>query len=350
MGWAARIATVSAMSALILVAGQGVRGQATVQGSAMRGQGQFLRGMAWYELGSAQGAAIEVESMKAWNQAVQADYNQYFLDRSRRAANKKALRNEVEQEALKTLAANQQRWRTKPTVDDIRSGLALNALASDLADPKIPPTSWRTAAVDLPEGATIQALAFRVAGAPKVRLPSHMMPSSVAIGRIKVTDQWPLALRRTDLESSRAAYQRAVAAVIARCRAGQPLKAAEVDAVRESLLTLKDRAAAVVPRNGGQLAQANAYLDRLDEATRIFLDRDFAEELIRDVENHKAKTVGELLGFMKKYRLLFAESDENSQSWAVYQTLYDALKRQKVVLDFADFAEKPAAEDPPEPK
>ena len=31
------------------------------------------------------------------------------------------------------------------------------------------------------------------------------------------------------------------------------------------------------------------FLDQLDEATKIFLDRDFAEELIRDAEGHRRR-------------------------------------------------------------
>ena len=42
---------------------------------------------------------------------------------------------------------------------------------------------------------------------------------------------------------------------------------------------------------------------------------------------------------MKKYRLLFAEADENPEVWATYQTLYELLKRQKIALDFADVLE-----------
>lgn len=123
------------------------------------------------------------------------------------------------------------------------------------------------------------------------------------------------------MDRARAAYQRAVAAVVSACAQGKPLQAADVDAVRDALVVLKAQAAECVPTSGDQRKQAMACLDRLDEATKLFLDRDVAEELIRDVELHKATTVGQLLGFMKKYRLLFVEADEDPESWAVYQTL-----------------------------
>src|SRR4051794_12440162 len=68
--------------------GQGV----TAQGDAFRGQGRFLRGMAWYELGEARAKALEADAVLAWNRAVQADYQRYLLERAGRAAARKALR------------------------------------------------------------------------------------------------------------------------------------------------------------------------------------------------------------------------------------------------------------------
>ncbi len=64
--------------AAFLIPGQDARAQgfggATAQGDALRAQGQYLRGMAWYNFGAARAAAIEVEAQAAWNRAVQADY------------------------------------------------------------------------------------------------------------------------------------------------------------------------------------------------------------------------------------------------------------------------------------
>lgn len=321
-------------------------GGASVPGEALRAQGRYLRGMAWYELGSARAGAIEADAVAAWNRAVQADYSQYLLDRARRAAAKKALRNEREEDAARRLDALRRRWREAPTVDDIRAGLALNALASDLAGPSIPPSAWAAVPVELPPRVTIAALAFRFADVPRIKVPAQFAAGTVAVGRMK-GERWPVSLRRADLDHARAAYQRAVATVVAACARGKPLQAAQVDAVRDALFALKAEAAERVPASGDQRKQALAHLDRLDEATKIFLDRDIAEELIRDVEQHKAATVGQLLAFMKKYRLLFAEADEDPESWAVYQTLYDLLKRQKADLRSAADAKEAQGDAPP---
>src|SRR4051812_8388961 len=69
-------------------------------GEALRAQGRFLRGMAWYDLGSARAAAIEADAQAEWNRTVRADYERYLLDRANRLATKKALRNEREQDAV----------------------------------------------------------------------------------------------------------------------------------------------------------------------------------------------------------------------------------------------------------
>jgi hypothetical protein len=291
--------------------------------------------MAWYELGTARAKALESEAVIAWNRAVRADYEQYLAGRARRSAAKRGLVNERVEEATRRLDEMRRRWRENPTVEDVRSGLALNAMALDLADPGIPPARWRSAPVELPPTVTIEALTFRFADASRYKLPPRLAPAVVSLGRMK-GDRWPVSLRRAELGREREAYRRAVAGVVQACVAGKPLRAPQVDAVREALAALEDKAAEVVPVAGGLRKQAGDHLDRLDEATRIFLDRDIAEELVRDAERHRARTVGELLGFMKKYRLVFAEGDEDPAIWATYRTLYDLLKRQQVALDFAE--------------
>ena len=160
-----------------LVSGPGLRAQpdegrgTTAEGDALRGQGRFLRGMAWYELGTAQAQALEAEAVIAWNRAVRADYEQYLAGRARRSAAKKGLVNERVEEATRRLDEMRRRWRENPTVEDVRSGLALNALALDLADPEIPPARWRSAPVELPPTVTIEALTFRFADASRYKLP-----------------------------------------------------------------------------------------------------------------------------------------------------------------------------------
>src|SRR5262249_31524545 len=72
-----------------------------------------------------------------------------------------------------------------------------------------------------------------------------------------------------------------------------------------------------------------AFVRRLDEATKIFNDQRFAEELIRDVQQHQATTVAELLAFMRKYRLMFADAGDSPEVVQQYEALYQLLQTQK---------------------
>jgi hypothetical protein len=56
---------------------------------------------------------------------------------------------------------------------------------------------------------------------------------------------------------------------------------------------------------------------------------DFAQEMIADTQRHQAETVGELLAFMRKYRLLFTNADDKIE---LHTNLYDLLRKQKEAL------------------
>lgn len=319
--------------ALILAMGPGlVRSQdvgtgATAQGGTVRGQGQFLRGMAWYEVGSAEGLSVGVDAEIAWNREVRANYDQYLRDRAQRSAAKAAVRDARQADLAKLAAEAQRRWRAEPTDDDLRSGEALNALASDLADSSIPVSSWRAARVDLPDDVSLTGLAFRPAGPANERRQIQSGPVVVAIDRMKAGARWPAELAGPE----RTAYRQAVAAVFEACRGDRPLQARDVEGLRDAVVSLKARAVAL-PRRGEARARAEAFVRRLDEATRLFVYQDMAEELIRDVDRHKATTVAELLAFMRKYRLIFAEADDTPEALSAYRSLYQRLRAQKAAL------------------
>jgi hypothetical protein len=281
---------------------------------------------------------------------VQAGYNEYLLARAQRAVAKRAASNRRQEEGARLLAETQRRWRENPTIDDIRSGVTLNALVSDLADAKIPPSRWRFVAVDLPGDFSLEALVFRFAASPRFRLPAGSGPSVVAINRMRVGERWPLALRRPEFVDEQVAYRHALDGALEGCAKGKPLRAADVESLRDALRALREKSDRLTPPSGPERKQVDTFLGLLDEATRVFLDHAFSEELIRDVALHRAKTVAQLLGFMKKYRLLFDEADDDPAVWRTYETLYDLLKKQKTALDLADAAPKPAEPEQARPE
>ena len=221
----------------------------TPQGDILRGQGQFLKGMAWYEVGSAQARAIDAETMIAWTRAVQESYNQYIIERAQRSAGRRALSNARQQAAAKMLAGTQRRWRLNPTADDIRSGLALNALASDLADPTISSSSWRFATVALPPDFSLPALAFKITAAAGKGTKLHQ--STVAVQRMRVTETWPLPFRRPELATPCEAYKNAIRNVVGKCEKGTPLVSRDFEQLRDAVDALKVKIPKVVPARDG---------------------------------------------------------------------------------------------------
>ena len=219
-----------------------------------------------------------------------------------------------------------------PTPEDISSGNALNALASDLADPTIAPTSWRSAAVPLPTGLSLTSLAFRIAD----QKTSSVMQSTVAIDRLLISEGWPIWLRRPELKNEELAYEQAVSTVVDKCRKGTPLEAKDVDKLRDTVVALEKKVPEVVPGRDGQRTKALEYVNQLDGATRIFAEQTYAERLIRDVTEHKAETVAELLGFMRYHRLMFSEPGKSPDAAQLYEGVYQLLRQQKEKLGIAD--------------
>ena len=109
----------------------------TVPGDSLRRRGRYLRGMAWYELGQAQATAINAEAVARGTERSRPTMTAIFWTartasrHGRNAATRGSRQGCRLGEAEAAVAQN-------PTEEDIRSGLALNALAGDLADPAIP--------------------------------------------------------------------------------------------------------------------------------------------------------------------------------------------------------------------
>ena len=315
----------------LAVSGTGPSFGQTIQGDIIRAQGSFYQNFGWYELNSARAASINVDTWSRYNREVQRLYRDYMQERAMYLARKKGLTNKSQAAALKEYAEAQSRYRLGPKAEDITSGMALNALAGDLADANIHPSSWRSAKVDLPPGLTLTSLSFKVVGVPG--LHAKLKESTVAVDRMKVADSWPLPFRRPELDAECKSYLAWIGAVLAKCRKGTPLESKDFENLRATVEVLKNKVPLVVPARDNLRRQAQDYVRDLDDATKIFADQGFAEELIRDIEEHKATTVAELLGFMRKYRLVFAETEANPAAMQTYDALYQALQQQKAKLD-----------------
>ncbi len=58
---------------------------------------------------------------------------------------------------------------------------------------------------------------------------------------------------------------------------------------------------------------------------------EFAQEIIADSQRHDARTVGELVFFMQKYRLRFGAADSRPEDVKLYHTLLAQLRQQEAL-------------------
>lgn len=305
----------------------------TVQGDILRGQGQFLKGAAWYEYASAQARNLDAQTARtlyAWEREV---YETYLRERAYRAARKQGLTRKQQELARQKYEAREAELRTNPRTEDVQRGDALNALLVDLSNPSISESQWRRARVDLPADLAIRELIFRFAPRLGDRNSQAMSKGLIVLGRLDLAGRWPPFLQLAELESERKAYETAYSKVRGQSMAGA-LGINEITALDSAVSRLKSKVRVAVPENRGFRAAAERFVADLEGATKMFDAQTigFAQEMISDTQRHQAKTVAELLAFMRKYRLLFASAERVAGGDALYSHLFRLLKQQKEAL------------------
>lgn len=312
----------------------------TVEGDIRRGQGVFLQGLGWYELNDAKAAAQNADTMmrlENWNREVQLAYRREYnaAIEQKNYKTKKAF-----EEAQRKHIETETRLRVKPTSDDIASGDALNALLADLSDPTIQASSWRGAKVRLPDDITIKGLAFRFTPKGSAKENAALTRGLIALGRLDTSGRWPDVFPLDKLKAEIASYEASYAKIRDQSIAGR-LEYEPLDQLEASLQALRSKVGVVVHAERGFRREALKFVDGLKEATKMFdaSTLSFAREMIADTSRHEAHTVGELLAFMRKYRLIFAQADASPGGEEVYARLYGLLKQQTEALGL-----KPAQE------
>jgi hypothetical protein len=306
----------------------------TVEGDILRGQGQFLKGAAMYELYSARGRAIDAQTaiaVQKWNAEV---YDAYMRARATQIEYRRNLTKAQIEKAKRGAAETEERLRTNPTPQDIVRGDALNALLTDLSNPSISDSSWRVAPVPLPDRVSVRSLFFRFAPRIGDKSSNSLQSNLIALGRLDPGKSWPTYLPEETLGKELRAYEAAYRNLLSSCEGGH-LTLPVVDALDSALLTLRAKVKAVVPAARHFRATADRYVGDLQAATRIFdaTTIDFAQEMIRDTHEYKAQTVAELLAYMRKYRLLFASAGGRPEDAETYRLLYGVLRQQKEKLN-----------------
>lgn len=223
--------------------------------------------------------------------------------------------------------------RTNPTAQEIIRGEALNALLIDLSNPAITSSAWRLAQVSLPDGLSIRSLFFRFS--PKLGDQTSKLNSNlIALGRLDPEKGWPPFIPEDVLGPERHAYEAAYRDLLELC--GQDkLTLAAVERLEAALAALKAKTETAVPTARSFRSEALRVIGDMKEATQIFDAKtiDFAQEMIRDTHDYNLQTVGELLAFMRKYRLLFASAEGRPGDGETNRQLYDLLRYQKEKLN-----------------
>ena len=317
----------------------------TPQGDILRGQGQFLKGMAWYELNAARARELDVKTARELDQWNREVYEAYQRELAASAARRRSVRNERLADAKRRVAEREQRLRTRPTVEDIQGGDALNALLVDLSDPGLSESAWRYAKVPLPESLAIPRLIFQFAPRRGDKASQSLTRSLIALGRLDVEGRWTAYLAIDELARERLAYDRAYARVKAQSLEGKLTLGAILE-LDKAVEALDARARTAVPTARNFRAAAIQAVDGIKKAAGMFdaSTIGFAQEMIADTHTHRAQTVGELLAFMRKYRLLFAPADKRPEDAEQYLRLYRLLRQQKDL--FGNATSAPPVEPP----
>ena len=115
------------------------------------------------------------------------------------------------------------------------------------------------------------------------------------------------------------------------------LKLEMVTKVDAALSALSTRVNSVVPPERNFRATALKYIAEMQAATKIFdaSTIDFAQEMIRDTRDYQPQTVGELLAFLRKYRLLFASAAGRPDDGDMYRALFASMQKQTEMLGSA---------------
>jgi hypothetical protein len=301
----------------------------TVEGDILRGQGQFLKGMAWYELNAARARELDVKTIRELDQWNREVYEAYQRELAASASRRRAVRNERLADAKRRLAEREQRLRTKPSVDDVQSGDALNALLLDLSDPSISESAWRYAKIPLPDSLSIPRLIFQFAPRRGDKNSQTLTKSLIALGRLDVVGRWPAYLAIDELSRERHEYEKAYGKVRDQSLTGR-LTLGTILEFDKAVDALDAKARTAVPAARNFRAAAVQAMDGMKKATGMFdaSTVGFAQEMIADTHDHRAQTVGELLAFMRKYRLLFAPADKRPEDAEQYLRLYRLLRQQ----------------------
>jgi hypothetical protein len=313
------------------------------QAAVLRGEGAFLRGLGSYNLNTAQADSINLDTVIRWKQDLRNDQRLHKDLQERNAMGKKLKIEEVKRQQQ----MRERTLRINPTPSDIQNGQALNALLYDLTDPGISSSDWSSRQVSMPKGLSVKDLIFRFTPLSGTSDTSKALSRGViALSRLDVEgNKWPTIMKQDELERVRHEYEVAYAQLRDQLIGGKPIHKglSELD---HSLDALKAKVETAVPKERGFRDEALKYVKDLNDATRMFdaTTVDYSREILVDTKDHDATTVGELVGFMLKYRLQFATAESSATGRVLYGQVYEVMRQQVKAFDIQAPAPVPESE------
>jgi len=310
----------TAITLFALLAGGSARGQftrgyggigpgSTPQGDIARGAGIMAAGMGQFNMSTAMANSINVDTAIKWNQYVYLSLE----EDNRKKAIHRAYRVARNKENYQLILS---RIRENPTLADLRSGDALNAVLEQLLDPKLDPSSMRQSSVPL-SGKTIRTIPFQHG--------SEALTFSLL--RLTAHDDWPISLRGDEFARERKAYERAVDNALDLDIEGK-LSLRAVVQVQNAVVDLERKVDQEIPQSSRDLyVQAKNHLKKLAQIGQMFKSP-VVESVLADVDKYPGTTVGDLLVFMQRHNLRFGTADTDAER-ELYLNLFASLKTQR---------------------
>ena len=308
--------------ALVLATGAAARAQfnwvgagSTAQGDYLRGVGAAAFGIGLYNLNTAQGNAINVDTDIRWNEYVTS----YFARENQAQAALRERRWAKNEESRKAIL---DRHKNAPQERDLQNGDALNAKLNELLDPKIQDSSYRSSRVKL-SAEVVRQIPFRI-NAEGAEFSMHRLQP-------RGTGKWPVALQDDRFAHERRAYERAVDAALEQ-QIGGKMSMDVIKGVKEAIEGLSRALDAAVTPGKDQLYRESK--ERIKELRRMadLLGSQKVERVLGEIDNYAGTTVNDLRMFMRDHNLRFAAASSPEER-NLYPGLYEVLVVQKGMMD-----------------
>jgi hypothetical protein len=300
-------------------------GGGTVQGDFARGAGFYAMGAGQYNLSTAQANSINADTIERWNE---------YMFLSQQEANRREYVRRARMQKRDSAAgdAMYKRVTEDPSANDISNGDALNAILSQLTNPKIHSTALRLIRNPI-DGKAVREIPFENAS-EAVTLSLHQLSGE---------GSWPPALQGNAFAEGRKAYQEAISRAVKEDEEGT-LSSRTLDEVNAATTKLRTKLeasrATVTPKEYGEAA---TYIKALAAMSKM-LQKPQVDKILAELDGVKETSLGSLLAFMHAYNLRFGPATTDAQR-AVYSNLYPMMDeaRDKILTD----AENAKAGAPP---